>query len=80
MAGLYVVLGTDGSVRVHGIPVSLEAGMRSRIAQVAAHAAEQRLEMLVKRGRPLTPLDLQAINVAARSALAQHLDHAHMAA
>lgn len=51
MAGLYVVLGTDGSVRVHGIPGSLDAKLRTRIAQVAAHAAGQRLESLVSKGR-----------------------------
>jgi hypothetical protein len=72
--GLFVILGQDGSVRVHGIPQGLPDTARARLAQAAARAAEQRLESLVARGRPLSPLDLQAINVAARSAVAQVLD------
>jgi hypothetical protein len=72
MTRLFVVLGQDGSVRVHGIPDGWPKHIRADIATVAAEAAEQRLESLVARGRPLTPLDLQAVNVAARAAVSRH--------
>jgi hypothetical protein len=72
MSRLFVVLAQDGSVRVHGIPDGWPKKTRADIATVAADAAEQRLESLVARGRPLTPLDLQAVNVAARAAVSRH--------
>jgi len=80
LAHLYVVLATDGSVRVHGIPEGWAKQARHDLANIAARAAEQRLEMLVARGRPLTSLDLQAINVAARSAVGQELGDERAAA
>lgn len=80
MSHLYVVLATDGSVRVHGIPEGWAKQTRHDLANVAARAAEQRLEMLVSRGRALTSLDLQAINVAARSAVGQELGEDRAAA
>lgn len=74
MAHLFVILGSDGSVRVHGIPEGWPKKTRETVAKVAAVAAEQRLESLVARGRPLTPVDLQAVNVAARSAVARRFN------
>jgi hypothetical protein len=69
MKGLFVVLGADGSLRVHGIPVTVSDHTRDGVARVAVDAATQRLHSLVSRGRPLSTIDLQAVNVAARSAV-----------
>jgi hypothetical protein len=71
---LFVVLGADGAVRVHGIPTNLEPEIRARIAHIASLAAEDRLERLISRGHPLTELDMCAINVAARAAVTRRLD------
>ncbi len=72
--GLYVVLGADGAVRVHGIPLTLDPDTRTGIAHTAAQAAEQRLEKLIARGRPLAELDMCTINIAARTAITRLLD------
>jgi hypothetical protein len=77
---LFVVLGTDGAVRVHGIPASFSPDDRATIAETAARAAEKRLEILVARGRPLTELDMCAINIAARNAVTRLLDGDDLAA
>lgn len=76
MKGLYVALRADGSVHVHGIPVTITDDVRDGVARVAAQAATQRLESLVRRARPLSTLDLQAVNVAARSAVARQFANA----
>lgn len=69
MTQLCVILGADGSLHVHGIPVTVADDLRTAVARVAANAGTQRLASLVGRGRPLSTVDLQAVNVAARSAV-----------
>lgn len=80
MSDLHVALGTDGTIRVHGIPDTLDADVRGRVAHTAAQAAERRLETLIARGRPLNPHELQSIDEAARIAVAQSLEGRDQAA
>jgi hypothetical protein len=48
MKGLYVVLGADGAVHVHGIPNTVTNDVRDGVARVAADAATQRLDSVVR--------------------------------
>jgi hypothetical protein len=66
---LKVVIDPDGSVRVDGIPADLSETVQQEMAQTAAKAAVGQLDMLARRGRPITSADRRSVSKAARTAV-----------